>query len=251
MSAWDEYVHWAAKVYAVPSFDAVEPVDAKRVRPKKNPDKPDKPERPDVVAVPQRPDGTWALRLYVKPYIRLIWLGSIFMALVRLSNSTLACPAELPAAAACFALGAKEAYVYLRGEFKLQAQRTQQAIDEAYKAGIADCAEPVGQFVNDNVMITNSVICFEDRKRAREMLDAQGLGDARRKKMKELSKGMAQTVQLLGTLVHEPRLIVLDEPFSGLDGELRAAVRTEVAASLRQSGAAILQVLHDRRQPAQ
>src|SRR5690606_6123171 len=37
------------------------------------------------------------------------------------------------------------------------------------------------------------------------------------RQIRQLSKGMAQTVQLLGTLVHEPRLVVLDEPFSGLD----------------------------------
>lgn len=57
----------------------------------------------------------------------------------------------------------------------------------------------------------------EGRVRADAMLDTYGLGDARRKPIRSLSKGMAQTVQLLGTLVHRPRLIVLDEPFSGLD----------------------------------
>ncbi len=47
---------------------------------------------------------------------------------------------------------------------------------EAYKEGIARCTEPLGQFKNDNVMITNSVICFEDRKRAREALLRKGRG---------------------------------------------------------------------------
>ncbi len=41
---------------------------------------------------------------------------------------------------------------------------------DAYKQGIADCEEPVGQFVNDNVMITNAVICLEDGDRAREVM---------------------------------------------------------------------------------
>jgi alkanesulfonate monooxygenase SsuD/methylene tetrahydromethanopterin reductase-like flavin-dependent oxidoreductase (luciferase family) len=41
-------------------------------------------------------------------------------------------------------------------------------IDE-YKAGIAECTNPVGQFVNDNVMLTNAVRCFEDRDKAREL----------------------------------------------------------------------------------
>ena len=47
---------------------------------------------------------------------------------------------------------------------------------DAYKEGIANCTEPLGQFKNDNVMITNSVICFEDRKRAREALLRKGRG---------------------------------------------------------------------------
>lgn len=40
---------------------------------------------------------------------------------------------------------------------------------DAYKQGIADCTDPVGQFVNDNVMITNAVVCMEDGDRAREI----------------------------------------------------------------------------------
>jgi alkanesulfonate monooxygenase SsuD/methylene tetrahydromethanopterin reductase-like flavin-dependent oxidoreductase (luciferase family) len=40
---------------------------------------------------------------------------------------------------------------------------------DSYKEGIVDCTEPVGQFKNDNVMITNSVICMADRDRAREI----------------------------------------------------------------------------------
>jgi len=40
---------------------------------------------------------------------------------------------------------------------------------DSYKEGIANCTEPIGQFVNDNVMITNSVICMADRDRAREI----------------------------------------------------------------------------------
>ncbi len=55
------------------------------------------------------------------------------------------------------------------------------------------------------------------RKRGREMLEAQGLGDAIRRPMKALSKGMAQKVQLICALAHEPELVILDEPFSGLD----------------------------------
>ncbi len=55
------------------------------------------------------------------------------------------------------------------------------------------------------------------RRRAFELLEARGLGDAATKKIKALSKGMAQKVQILASLAHEPDLVILDEPFSGLD----------------------------------
>jgi ABC-2 type transport system ATP-binding protein len=57
----------------------------------------------------------------------------------------------------------------------------------------------------------------EGRRRGRALLEEHGLGYAAERQIRQLSKGMAQQVQLLGTLVHEPRLVVFDEPFSGLD----------------------------------
>lgn len=73
----------------------------------------------------------------------------------------------------------------------------------------------------------------EGRRRAKAMLEAQGLGQALKKPIKDLSKGMAQKVQLLSALAHEPELVVLDEPFSGLDPvnqqALEAMIR-EIAA---------------------
>lgn len=57
----------------------------------------------------------------------------------------------------------------------------------------------------------------EGRKRARILLEEHGLGYAADRQIRQLSKGMAQQVQIIGTLVHEPRLVVFDEPFSGLD----------------------------------
>ena len=48
---------------------------------------------------------------------------------------------------------------------------------DAYKEGDpADCTEPIGQFKNDNVMMTNAVICLEDRKQAREIALRKGRG---------------------------------------------------------------------------
>jgi len=72
------------------------------------------------------------------------------------------------------------------------------------------------------------------RARADGLLKENGLGDYADKPIKSLSKGMAQTVQLFGTIIHRPKLIVLDEPFSGLDainqGRLEALIREEAAA---------------------
>lgn len=69
----------------------------------------------------------------------------------------------------------------------------------------------------------------EGRRRGRELLEAHGMGHAIDRQVRQLSKGMAQTVQLLGTLVHRPRLVVFDEPFSGLDainqGKLEVMIR--------------------------
>ena len=69
----------------------------------------------------------------------------------------------------------------------------------------------------------------EARERGKALLEGHGMGHAVDKQIRQLSKGMAQTVQLLGTLVHKPRLVVLDEPFSGLDainqGKLEQLIR--------------------------
>ncbi len=53
--------------------------------------------------------------------------------------------------------------------------------------------------------------------RADALLETHGLGAVKNKKIKTLSKGMAQKVQVLSALAHEPELIIFDEPFSGLD----------------------------------
>lgn len=72
------------------------------------------------------------------------------------------------------------------------------------------------------------------RKRAKALLEEHGLGDRGHKKIRTLSKGLAQKVQLLASIAHEPDLMVLDEPFSGLDPvnqqSLEAMIRAHAAA---------------------
>jgi ABC-2 type transport system ATP-binding protein len=76
----------------------------------------------------------------------------------------------------------------------------------------------------------------EGRRRADVLLAEHGLGDWGRKSIRSLSKGMAQLVQLLGTIIHKPRLLILDEPFAGLDainqGRLEELIRREARSGV-------------------
>jgi ABC-2 type transport system ATP-binding protein len=64
-----------------------------------------------------------------------------------------------------------------------------------------------------------------------------------RKKMEELSHGMAQLVQIVSTVLHDPRLVILDEPFNGLDPVNMQMVK-EIIADLRKEGKAIILSTH-------
>jgi ABC-2 type transport system ATP-binding protein len=79
----------------------------------------------------------------------------------------------------------------------------------------------------------------EGRRRADELLAEHGLGDWAKKPIRTLSKGMAQTVQLLGTIVHRPRLLVLDEPFAGLDAINQARLEELIRREARSGVTAI------------
>ncbi len=81
------------------------------------------------------------------------------------------------------------------------------------------------------------------RRRADALLNEHGLGDWAKKPIRTLSKGMAQTVQLLGSIIHKPRLIVLDEPFSGLDAINQARLEELIRREARD-GATIIFSTH-------
>ena len=81
------------------------------------------------------------------------------------------------------------------------------------------------------------------RKRAVTLMEGAGLGHAVDSKIRKLSKGMAQLVQLLGSVVHEPDLLVLDEPFSGLDPVNQDRLEALIVAQ-RDRGATILFSTH-------
>lgn len=83
----------------------------------------------------------------------------------------------------------------------------------------------------------------EGRRRAVQMLGDAGLGHAADERIRKLSKGMAQLVQLLGSMVHRPDLLVLDEPFSGLDPVNQEKLEGLILAE-RDRGATILFSTH-------
>jgi ABC-2 type transport system ATP-binding protein len=83
----------------------------------------------------------------------------------------------------------------------------------------------------------------EARRRARSLLEAHGLGEAANRQIRALSKGMAQKVQLLSALAHEPELVILDEPFSGLDPVNQQALES-IIRDLAHRGATVIFSTH-------
>ncbi len=75
------------------------------------------------------------------------------------------------------------------------------------------------------------------------LLERLGLADAAKKKCEDLSKGMLQRVQFIGAVINEPELLILDEPFSGLD-PVSVRVLKEVIADEQRRGATILFSTH-------
>jgi len=82
-------------------------------------------------------------------------------------------------------------------------------------------------------------------ERARAALEAVGLGRHAAQFPHALSGGEQQRVALARAIVPEPQVVLMDEPFSGLDSRLRDRVRDDTVALLRQSGATAVVVTHD------
>jgi len=83
------------------------------------------------------------------------------------------------------------------------------------------------------------------RQRARDMLATMGLLERCVSKVTVLSGGEQQRVALARALVSEPRVLLLDEPFSALDADLRLRLRTEFQQRLKEAGMACVLVTHD------
>jgi ABC-2 type transport system ATP-binding protein len=87
----------------------------------------------------------------------------------------------------------------------------------------------------------------EAGKRVAKWLDKFDLSAHSHKKVKELSKGMQQKAQLIATLIHEPRIVIIDEPFSALDPVNTQMVK-DVLLELRQKGITIVMCTHQMHQ---
>lgn len=83
------------------------------------------------------------------------------------------------------------------------------------------------------------------KNRAIEMLEQYGLKQFIRSKPSELSGGMRQRAALIRTLLMDPELLLLDEPFSALDYQTRLKVSDDIGQIIRRSGKTALLVTHD------
>ena len=84
-------------------------------------------------------------------------------------------------------------------------------------------------------------------EKANELLNQTGMLSNKRKKIEEMSRGMGQIIQFIVTIIHDPQLVILDEPFSGLD-----PVNTELfkgmVVDLRSQGKAVILSTHQMNQ---
>lgn len=90
----------------------------------------------------------------------------------------------------------------------------------------------------------------EANQRARYWLDKLGASGWESKKIEELSKGMAQKVQFVSTVLHDPKLLILDEPFSGFD-PINTELLKNIILEMKQLGTTIILSTHQMYQVEQ
>ena len=88
-------------------------------------------------------------------------------------------------------------------------------------------------------------ITKESKELAEKLLNTYGLGEFKNSYPNQLSGGMRQRAALIRTLIVEPKLLLLDEPFSALDYQTRLAISDEVGLILKKENNTTLMVTHD------
>lgn len=83
----------------------------------------------------------------------------------------------------------------------------------------------------------------EAKRRVDEWMERVGLGEWKAKRWEELSKGMQQKVQFISTILHDPDLVILDEPFSGLD-PINQNLLKDIVQEMRQRNKTIIFSTH-------
>lgn len=87
----------------------------------------------------------------------------------------------------------------------------------------------------------------EANRRSLALLDRLGMSDQAKKKVSELSKGMQQKIQFAVTVLHEPDLIIIDEPFSGLD-PVNSLVLKDLLFDFKKRGGTVVMSTHQMSQ---
>ena len=85
------------------------------------------------------------------------------------------------------------------------------------------------------------------KKRADQLLNQTGMLKSKQKRIKDMSKGMGQIIQFIVTIIHDPQLIILDEPFSGLD-PVNTEMIKQIIAQLRDKGKTVILSTHQMNQ---
>jgi len=84
-------------------------------------------------------------------------------------------------------------------------------------------------------------------EKANELLYQTGMLSTKKKKIEEMSKGMGQIIQFITTIIHDPQLVILDEPFSGLD-PVNTELLRDMFLDLRNQGKAVILSAHQMNQ---
>jgi ABC-2 type transport system ATP-binding protein len=106
------------------------------------------------------------------------------------------------------------------------------------------------QSVIDSIVYLASLKGMDPRRaeaRADELLRQTGMLPHRKKRIEALSKGMGQIIQFIVTIIHEPELVVLDEPFSGLD-PVNTDLLKNMFLDLRNQGRTVILSMHQMNQ---